>query len=138
MKIPKTRLTSHTMSKSSYLHQMTSDPKNKGILFSSTLKVGEIKVDLFSWSEFILVSYDDFVVSERYQKTPHKLKRTNSSYLLQITSDLKNEVTFFFKFNSLRKQCAFIFYIRCHLREIWAFCHFVTCEGGFWYLHEIK
>ena len=48
MKIPETPLTSHKMSKSSYLPQMTSDPKNKGTLFSSTLKVEEGKVHSFS------------------------------------------------------------------------------------------
>ena len=74
---------------------MESDPKNKGTLFSSTLKVGEIKVDLFPWSEFILVSSGDFVVSGRYQKITHKLKTTKSSYLPQMTSDLKNKVTLF-------------------------------------------
>ena len=41
-------LTSPKMTKSSYLAQITSDQKNKGTLFSSTLKVGEIKVHLFS------------------------------------------------------------------------------------------
>ena len=41
-------LRSHKMTKSSYLPQMTSDPKNKGTLFSSTLKVEEMKVHLFS------------------------------------------------------------------------------------------
>ena len=40
-KIPGNPLTSHKMSKSSYLTQMTSDPKNKDTLFSSTLKVKE-------------------------------------------------------------------------------------------------
>ena len=40
-------LTSKKMTKSSYLPQITSDPKNKGTLFSSTLKVEEKKVLLF-------------------------------------------------------------------------------------------
>ena len=57
------QFTNHKMSKRLYLPQMTSDPKNKGTLLSSTLKVGEIKVHLFSWSEIILASYDDFVIS---------------------------------------------------------------------------
>ena len=42
---------------------MMSDKKNKGTLFSSTLKVEETKVHLFSWSEVILVSYGPFVIS---------------------------------------------------------------------------
>ena len=63
MKIPKTPLTSYEMSKSSYLPQMTSNPKNKGTLFSLTLKVEEGKVHLFSLSELILVSYGNFVIS---------------------------------------------------------------------------
>ena len=41
-------LTSNQVSKSSYLNQMTSDSKNKGTFFSSTLKVEKIKVPLFS------------------------------------------------------------------------------------------
>ena len=47
MKIPKATLTSHKMSKSSYLPQMASDLKNKVTLFSSTLKVKEGKVPSF-------------------------------------------------------------------------------------------
>ena len=37
-----------------------SDPKNKGTLFSSTLKVEEKKVVLFFWFEVNLVRYGDF------------------------------------------------------------------------------
>ena len=44
MKILKIPLTSNKMLKSSYLPQMTSDLKNEGTLFSSTLKVGGGKV----------------------------------------------------------------------------------------------
>ena len=40
-------LTSKKMTKGSYLPQITSDQKNKGTLFSSTLKVEEKKVLLF-------------------------------------------------------------------------------------------
>ena len=40
-------LRGHKMTKSSYLPQMTSNQKNKGTLFSSTLKVEEKKVMLF-------------------------------------------------------------------------------------------
>ena len=40
-------LRSHKMTKSSYLPQMMSDPKNKGTLFSSTFKVKDKKVTLF-------------------------------------------------------------------------------------------
>ena len=50
---------------------MMPDPKNKGTLFSSTLKVLETKVFLLSWSEFILRSYGNFVISW-YHKTPNK------------------------------------------------------------------
>ena len=56
-------LRSKKMTNSSYLPQMTLNPKNKGSLFSSTFKVEDNKVLLFSWSEVILVSYDNFVVS---------------------------------------------------------------------------
>ena len=56
-------LTIQKMTKSSYLPQMTFYPKNKGTLFSSTLKVEEMKVQLFSWSEVNLVSYKHFFVS---------------------------------------------------------------------------
>ena len=41
-------LTSHKMTKSLRFPQMTSDQKNKGTLFASTLKIEEIKVQLFS------------------------------------------------------------------------------------------
>ena len=41
------------MSKSSYLTQMTSDPKNKGTLFPSTLKVEGNNVPLFFGSDVI-------------------------------------------------------------------------------------
>ena len=41
-------LTSHKMTKSLYLPQIMSDPKNKGTFFSSTLNVEDIKVHLFS------------------------------------------------------------------------------------------
>ena len=40
-------LRSHKMIKGLYLHQMTSNPKNKGTLFSSTFKVEEKNVHLF-------------------------------------------------------------------------------------------
>ena len=42
------QVTNPKMSKSSYLHQITSDPKNKGTLFSPTSKVVESKMHLFS------------------------------------------------------------------------------------------
>ena len=50
----------HKMTKSSYLPQMTSNQKNKGTLFSSTLKVEEKKVVLFFLFEVNLVRYGDF------------------------------------------------------------------------------
>ena len=53
-------LTSPKMTKRSYLPQMTSDPKNKGTLFSSTLKVEDKKVLLFFQFEVNLVSYCNF------------------------------------------------------------------------------
>ena len=54
---------SHKITKSSYLIHITSDPKNKDTLLSSTLKVGENKVHLFSWSEVNLAIYGPFVVT---------------------------------------------------------------------------
>ena len=72
MKILETPLTSHEMSKSSYLPQMTPGLKNKVTLLSSTLKVEEGKVHSFSWSELNLVSYGHFVISWRYRKPPQK------------------------------------------------------------------
>ena len=72
-----------------------SDPKIKGTLFSSTLKVQGIKVHLFSWLELILVTYSNFVVSWRNQKTPHEEKMTKGSYLPQMVSDPKNKGTLF-------------------------------------------
>ena len=63
-----------------------SDPKNKGTLFSSTLKVEEGKVHLFSWSEFILVSYGNFVVSWGFRETPHKSK--NDKKLISPSNDV--------------------------------------------------
>ena len=65
---------------------MMSDPKNKGTLFSSTLKVEEGKVHSFSWSEFILVSYGNFVVSRRYWKTPKKSQ--NEKKLISPSNDV--------------------------------------------------
>ena len=53
-------LTIKKMTKSSYLPQMTFYPKNKGTLFSSTLKVEEKKVVLFFWFDVNLVRYSDF------------------------------------------------------------------------------
>ena len=53
-------LTSKKMTKSSNLPQMTSNQKNKGTLFSSTLKVEENKVLLFFQFEVNLVRYCDF------------------------------------------------------------------------------
>ena len=49
-------LTSQKMTKCSYRPQMTSDQKNKGTLFSSTLKVEDKKVLLFFQFEVNLVS----------------------------------------------------------------------------------
>ena len=51
------------ITKSIYLSNMMSEQKNMGTLFSSILKVKEIKVYLFPWSEFLVVSYCNFVVS---------------------------------------------------------------------------
>ena len=97
MKIPETPLTSHKMSKSSYLPQMMSNPKNKGTLFSLTLKVEEGKVLSFSWSEFILVSngYCYFVVSWDTGKPLRSHKMTKGSYLPQMTPNPKNKGTLF-------------------------------------------
>jgi hypothetical protein len=53
MKVPGNPLTKHKLSKSPYLTQMTSDPKNKGTLFHSTLKVEEINLQLFFGSDII-------------------------------------------------------------------------------------
>ena len=53
-------LRSPKMTKSSYLPQMTSNPKNKGTLFSSTLKVEDNEVFLFFGFEFDLVRYGIF------------------------------------------------------------------------------
>ena len=93
MKIPETPFTSHKMSKSSYLPQMMSDPKNKGILFSSTLIVEEGKVHSFLWSEFILVSYVSFVVSLRYRKTPQKSQ--NNKKLIYPSNNVKLKALYF-------------------------------------------
>ena len=48
------------MTNSLYLPQMMSDPKNKGTLFYSTLKVEDKKVLLFFQFEVNLVRYGDF------------------------------------------------------------------------------
>ena len=74
---------------SSYLSFMMSDPKNEGTLFSSTLKVGERKVLLFLWSEFILVSYGHFVVSWRHPKTPQKSQ--NDKKLISPSNDVRSK-----------------------------------------------
>ena len=55
-------LTSNQVSKSSYLNQMTSDSKNKGTLFPSTLKVEGNNVPLFFWSDIIWRRYELFVI----------------------------------------------------------------------------
>ena len=72
--------------KSSYLSNLVSEQKNKGTLYSSTLKVGEIKVHLFSWLELILVSYGNFVIAWRNWKTPHKSQ--NDKKLISQLNDL--------------------------------------------------
>ena len=79
-------LKSHKMTKSSYLPQMTSDQKNNGTLFSSTFKVEDKKLHLFSWSEVNLISYDHFVVSWRNWITPHKSQ--NDKTLISHLNDL--------------------------------------------------
>ena len=55
-------LRSPKMTKSSYLPQMTSNPKNKGTFFSSTLKVEDKKVPLFFCLEVNLVRYGNFEI----------------------------------------------------------------------------
>ena len=53
MKVPGNPLTGHKMSKSPYLTQMTSDQKDKGTLFPSTLKMEDYNVPLFFGSDVI-------------------------------------------------------------------------------------
>ena len=62
MRILYNLFTSHKMSKSSYLPQMTSIPKNKGTLFSSTFKLKENKVTLFFGLDIIWGRYELFVI----------------------------------------------------------------------------
>ena len=83
------QITNHKMSKSSYLPRMISDLKSKGTLFSSTLKVEEVKENLFSWLEFILVSYVNIVISWRYRKTPHKSKKDKN--LISLSNDIRSK-----------------------------------------------
>ena len=80
------QITYHKTTKCLYLRYMMSDEKNKGTLFPSTLKVGKIKVHLFSWLEFILVSYGHLVVSWRYWKNSHKSQ--NDKKLLSPSNDV--------------------------------------------------
>ena len=56
--------------------------KNKGTLFSSTFKVEDKKVQLFSWSEANLISYDHFVASRKNQTTPHKSQNHKKTHIL--------------------------------------------------------
>ena len=72
--------------KSLYLSNMKSEKKNKDTLYFSTFKVGEIKVRLFSWSEFILVSYGHLIIPWRYRKNPHKSQ--NDKKLLPPSNDV--------------------------------------------------
>ncbi len=102
-------ITDHKMTKSSYLSQMLSDPKNKDTLFSSSFKVEETKVYLILWSEVNLVSYDYFVVSWRYWTTTHKQnykilishlndfwsKKIKALYFLQLWKLKKLKCTYF-------------------------------------------
>ena len=83
------QITNHKMSTSLYLSQMRSDLKNKVTLFTSTLKVEEVKVHLFSWLEFILVSYVNIVISWRYRKTPHKSKKDKN--LISLSNDIRSK-----------------------------------------------
>ena len=64
---------------------MTSKPKNKGILFSSTLKVGENKVSLFFRLEFIYGIYGHFVISAWDAKRKSK-QSTKLPYISDVTS----------------------------------------------------
>ena len=57
-------LRGNKMTKSSYLPQMTSNPKNKGTLFSSTFEVEENKVPLFYMYEAFLQRYWQIVDSQ--------------------------------------------------------------------------
>ena len=68
---------------------MMSDPKNKGPLFSSTLKVEDEKVHSFSWLELKLVSYVSFVVSLRYRKTPQKSQKDKIA--ISHSNDVKSK-----------------------------------------------
>ena len=51
---------------------MSSDPKNKGTLPSSTFKAEDKKVHLSWLSEYNLISYDHFAASRRNWITPKK------------------------------------------------------------------
>ena len=74
---------------------MTSDPKNKGTFFSSTLKVEESKLQLFLWSEVILVSYDHLWFTKDTGYPIASTLMTKSSYLTYIKFDTKDKDTLF-------------------------------------------
>ena len=83
------------ITKSSFFSNFISEQKNKVTLFSSTLKVVKTKLYLLSWSEFILVNYDIFVVSWRCWETPQKSQMTKSLCLPQMTSNKKMKAIYF-------------------------------------------
>ena len=89
--------------------------KNKGTLFTSTLKVGAIKVHLFSWSKLILVSYIHFLFSWRYCKTPHNSK--NDKKLISPSNDVwlkKIKALYFLQLQKLKKVILFILFYSVH------------------------
>ena len=85
------------ITKSLYLPQMMSDPKNKGTLFSLILKVEEGKVHLFSWSEFILVRYGNFFYFMRILENPSEVTKWQKAHIY---------LTFFFNFKTWRRKSA--------------------------------
>ena len=55
-----------------------------------------------------------------------------------MNSDNENECTFpYSTFKVEEYKVSLFFWIRWHLRDIWAFWHCMTCKRGFRYLHEI-
>ena len=83
------------LTKWQYLRHLTSYLENKATLFSSTFKVEENKVFLFSWYEVKWLRYSHFFV---YYNTAHgviEVKLTKWLYLSHLTSYHENKTTLF-------------------------------------------
>ena len=88
------RESSANTKKCPYLGRLATYKKNKGTLFSPTLKVEENKVPLFFWLEAWQPRYGHFVDLTPIPPKAAIFKRTQLLYLSNLTSYQENKDTF--------------------------------------------